>query len=83
MGIETMLFTKPGCDNCDYIKDKLTPEMDINIIDMSTADGLADAAFYELIEKTLPILVHNEQIYEGTINIKKQLKTIYDVPDVE
>ena len=43
--------------------------MKIRFIDMTTTDGLAEAAYYEILEKNLPILVADEEVVEGAINI--------------
>ena len=81
---DLILFTKPDCQKCDYIKKRIpedvavstreeyaytTEDVKIRIIDMTTTDGLAEAAYYEILEKNLPILVADEEVVEGAINI--------------
>ena len=66
---DLILFTKPDCQKCDYIKKGIPEDVKIRIIDMTTTDGLAEAAYYEILEKNLPILVADEEVVEGAINI--------------
>ena len=72
--MDPILFTQPGCQKCDWLKDKLEPNNGVVIMDISTPDGMAHAAYYELIEKHTPILVtETEQVIEGSIPIKNVL----------
>ena len=71
-----ILFTKPGCQKCDYVKGKIPEGLDIKIMDMSEPEGMAHAAYYELIEKNVPILVHNDVAVEGAIKIKNKMDEI-------
>ncbi len=73
---EAILFTKPSCKNCDYVKEKIPEGLDVKIMDMSTPEGMAHAAYYELIEKNVPILVHNDVAVEGAIKIKNKMSEI-------
>ncbi len=66
---DLVLFTKPDCQKCDYIKKRLPEDVKIRIVDMTTADGMAEAAYYEILDKNLPILIANEEVVEGAINI--------------
>jgi hypothetical protein len=69
-----ILFTKPGCKKCDYVKQYISEEMEIQFYDIATVDGLAELAYHELVtvaEKELPILVREGQPVTGAINIKK------------
>ncbi|MCX6653221.1 MAG: hypothetical protein NT137_07730 [Methanomassiliicoccales archaeon] len=73
---EILLFTKPGCEKCDYVKERLPPGLKVNILDMESADGMAEAAYYELLSKYTPILVVDDQVVEGAINILQKLKSV-------
>ena len=73
---EVILFTKPGCQKCDYVKGKIPDNLDVDVKDMTTPDGLAHAAYYELIEKTTPILVVNDNVVEGAVKIKNKMDEI-------
>jgi deoxyxylulose-5-phosphate synthase len=73
---EILLFTKPGCEKCDYVKERLPPGLKVNIMDMESADGMAEAAYYELLSKYTPILVVDDQVVEGAINILQKLKSV-------
>jgi len=72
--MKPILFTQPGCQKCDWLKNKIPPDNGIQILDVTTTDGMASAAYYELIEKHTPILVtEDERVIEGSIKIKNEL----------
>ncbi len=73
---EILLFTKPGCQKCDYIKARLPAGLKVTIVDTSTAGGLAEAAYYELLGKHTPVLVVDDQVTEGAINILARLNEL-------
>ncbi len=73
---EILLFTKPGCQKCDYIKERLPNGLKVNFVDTSTAEGLAEAAYYEILGKHTPILVVDDQVTEGAINIMARLNEL-------
>jgi hypothetical protein len=73
---EILLFTKPGCQKCDYIKERLPTGLMVNFVDTSTAEGLAEAAYYEILGKHTPILVVDDQVTEGAINIMARLNEL-------
>jgi glutaredoxin len=75
---EILLFTKPGCQKCDYVKEHLPAGIKINYVDTSTADGLAEAAYYEILGKHTPILVVDDQVTEGAIAIMNRLNELAD-----
>jgi deoxyxylulose-5-phosphate synthase len=45
----------------------------VNVINMETADGMAEAAFYELLHKHTPILVVDDEVFEGAIKIVEKI----------
>jgi len=45
-------------------------------VDTSVADGLAEAAYYEILHKNLPILVVDDEVFEGSIVIINKLKEL-------
>ena len=74
MSHEVVLFTQPDCKKCEYVKEKIPGGLDVTIMDLTTPDGMAEAAFYELIGKHTPILVVDEaEVVEGAVNIKNRL----------
>jgi deoxyxylulose-5-phosphate synthase len=73
---EILLFTKPGCQKCDWIKERIPNGLNVNVINMETAEGMAEAAYYELLSRHTPILVVDDQVFEGAINIMDKLKSI-------
>lgn len=73
---EILLFTKPGCQKCDYIKDRVPAGLEVSYVDTSTAEGLAEAAYYEILGKHTPILVVDDQVTEGAIAIMARLNEL-------
>ncbi len=73
---DVLLFTKPECEKCDYVKEKIPNNLDIQIMDMTTVDGMAHAAYHEILEKYTPILVVGDEVVEGAIKIKNKMKEI-------
>jgi hypothetical protein len=71
------LFTKKGCKKCSYIKKQIPALLNIKIYDVQTAEGLAELAYLELVpiaEKALPILIHEDRVITGAINIKREIR---------
>lgn len=74
------LFTKPGCDKCDWVKDRMPEEAreNVNSFDILTAEGLAELAYNELVgvaEKQLPILLTREgKVVTGAIQINRAIQ---------
>jgi glutaredoxin len=73
---EILLFTKPGCQKCDYVKGHAPAGIKISYVDTSTAEGLAEAAYYEILGKHTPILVVDDQVTEGAIAIMNRLNEL-------
>lgn len=73
---EILLFTKPGCQKCDYIKERMPATLKVNLVDTSTPEGLAEAAYYELLGKHTPILVVDDDVTEGAIAIMARLNEL-------
>ncbi len=74
------LFTKPGCEKCDYIKDRFNlGEMGValEVLGPDNAEALAHLAWHELVdvaERELPILVLDDMSHiAGAIKIKSYL----------
>jgi deoxyxylulose-5-phosphate synthase len=78
---EILLFTKPGCQKCDWIKERIPAGLSVNVINMETAEGMAEAAYYELLNKHTPILVVDDQVFEGAINIMDKLRSVSGCAD--
>jgi hypothetical protein len=74
------LFTKPGCEKCDWVKERVPDEAQrrIDFYDIMTADGLAELAYCELVgvaEKQLPILLTRAgKVVTGAIRINKEIE---------
>ncbi len=71
------LFTKKGCNKCDYLKSVLPAHLNIRMYDVETAEGLAELAYLELVslaEKALPILVHGDKVITGVIQIRREIQ---------
>ena len=47
----------------------------VTIMDMSTTEGMAEAAYYEILAKNLPILVADDEVIEGAINILARINS--------
>jgi hypothetical protein len=75
---EILLITKPECQKCDYVKERIPPGMEIQFVDASTPAGMAEAAFYELLDKPTPILVVDDEPITGAINILNKLNSLSD-----
>jgi len=73
---EIILFTKPDCQKCEYVKTHLPEGVEPRIVNTTDADGLAEAAYYELLHKNLPILVVDDEVFEGSIVIINKLKEL-------
>jgi len=74
---EIVLLTQPDCDKCKYVKGKIPPGFGVTELDIKTPDGMALAAFHELIGKHTPILIiGDEEVVEGAIPIKNRLKDL-------
>lgn len=73
---EVILFTKPDCQKCDHVKERLPPGLDLQIMDASTVDGMAEAAYYEILEAEFPVLVVDEVVITGAIKILDRLKQL-------
>ena len=73
---DVLLFTKPECDKCDYVKTKIPENLDIKIMDMTSTEGMAHAAYHEVLEKYTPILVVGDEIVEGAIKIKNKMREV-------
>lgn len=68
------LFTKPGCEKCDWVKANLPAGAAVTTHDILTAEGLAELAYRELVttaEKQLPILrLPDGRIVTGAVQIR-------------
>ena len=83
MSSEVILFTKPGCEKCDYVKERIPENLDVRLLDMTTPKGMAKAAYYELLENYTPILVVDDEIVKGALRIKKKMKWLSIQPGEE
>jgi len=74
------LFTKPGCEKCEWVKEKMPDDAlgQVDFYDILTADGLAELAYCELVgvaEKQLPILLTREgKVVTGAVRINREIE---------
>ena len=73
---DVLLFTKPDCQKCDYVKEKIPESLDVKIMDMTSPEGMAHGAYHEVLEKYTPILVVGDEIVEGAIKIKRKMREL-------
>lgn len=73
---DVLLFTKPECQKCDYVKARIPEDLNVKIMDMTSPEGMAQGAYYELLEKYTPILVVGDDIVEGAIKIKRRMREL-------
>lgn len=74
--METILFTKNDCEKCEYVKERMPAGIDVKILN-ADEDGLAEAAFYEVLECGFPVLVVDGDIVaEGGAPVVKKLKEL-------
>ncbi len=73
-----VLFTKPGCPKCEDVKKHIPANAaGVTTYDITTAEGLAELAFYELVpeaEKTLPLAVRDGEVLYRALQIRKALQ---------
>ncbi len=71
------LFTKPGCEKCDWVKANLPEGATVATHDILTAEGLAELAYHELVataEKQLPILrLRDGSVVTGAVQIRNRI----------
>lgn len=71
------LFTKPGCEKCDWVKANMPEGVAIDAFDILTAEGLAELAFNGLVtvaERQLPILLTPAgNVVTGAVRIRQTL----------
>ncbi len=82
-GTKVTLFTKEGCEKCEYVKKSVDLKklgVAVEILSPDNADSLAHLAWHELVnsaETELPILVLDDSSsMTGAIRIKNYLRAI-------
>ncbi|MDR0335075.1 MAG: glutaredoxin family protein [Methanomassiliicoccaceae archaeon] len=73
---ELKLFTKDNCGKCEHVKERMPKGLKIQIINADTVDGLAEAAYYEIVEKTFPVLVVDGEVVCGALPILEKMNSI-------
>jgi hypothetical protein len=76
---DVVLFTKPECKNCDYVKGKIPEGLEMRILDITTKEGMAEFAYHELVEQHTPVLVVDGEIVQGTVAIKNRMAELAGV----
>ncbi|HIJ00331.1 MAG: hypothetical protein PWQ88_1201 [Candidatus Methanomethylophilaceae archaeon] len=70
------LITKPDCQKCEYVKEHLPADLELKILDVTTVDGMAEAAFYGVLNAEFPVLIDEDEVITGAIRIIERLKSI-------
>ena len=73
---EIILFTKKDCQKCDHVKERMPTGLNVIIMDVESIDGMAEAAYYEILEEDMPVLVVDEEVITGAIKITGRLKEL-------
>ncbi len=73
---EMILFTKPDCQKCEYVKERMPEISGLQMLDATTVDGLTEAALYEIIEKPFPVFVVDDEIITGAIEILGRMNVL-------
>lgn len=74
---EIKLFTKNDCEKCDYVKERMPEGLQVQILNVETVDGLAEGAFYEVLDKGFPVLVvDGKRVAEDATPVLKKLKEL-------
>jgi glutaredoxin len=73
---ELKLFAKDNCGKCEHVKERMPKGLKIQIINADTVDGLAEAAYYEIVEKTFPVLVVDDEVVCGALPILERMNAI-------
>ena len=77
-----LLFTKPHCHKCDYVKEYIPENYKngVKIYDATTDEGeklLKEMDLLDLLESSMPILIDEEgNVYDGAIECRKYLETL-------
>ena len=71
------LFTKPGCEKCDWVKANMPEGLTVASYDILSSEGLAELAWHELVgiaERELPILVTPAgKVVTGAVRIRREM----------
>ena len=73
---EILLFTKPDCEKCQWVKERIPEGLDVKILDMNQGDAMAEAAYYELIGKNIPIMVLDGEVEEVAAKMVRKLEEL-------
>ena len=73
---ELKLFTKDNCGKCEHVKERMPKGLKVTLINADTVDGLAEAAYYEIVEKTFPVLVAGDEIICGALPILEKMNAV-------
>ena len=67
------LITQIDCAKCEYVKQFITDKSEVSILDAKSPMGMAEIAYHKLMGKAAPILIVDNEVVEGALNIKKHL----------
>lgn len=71
------LFTKDDCAKCDYVQERLPEGIEMKVLNVDTVDGMAEGAFYGILDKTFPVLVSDDgYLADGSIKVLEKLREI-------
>ncbi|MEW5936907.1 MAG: hypothetical protein AB1665_03690 [Candidatus Thermoplasmatota archaeon] len=76
---DIILITKQRCKNCEYVRSKVPEGLKVRILDIESVEGTAEAAYYEILDAHLPVLVVDDEPVRGTINIKNKMAELASI----
>jgi len=77
-----LLFTKPHCHKCDYVKGYISEDLKakMKFYDATSEEGkklLTEMDLIDLVTSSMPILIDDEgNVYDGAIECRKYLETL-------
>jgi len=66
---KVIIITKKFCEDCEYVKEKIPKKLDVEIIDGTTTEGMAQLTFYERYDAentVVPVLIVEDEGDEGS-----------------
>lgn len=75
--VKIKFFVKNECSKCDYVKERLPSDLKMEFFNVDSVAGMAEGAFYEILDKTFPVLVIDGKfVAEGSVNTLKKIEEI-------
>ena len=71
------VFGKPGCEKCKYAHQRLKEEkIPFDYFDLTTTAGLAEGAYYEVLDSNLPVIMIVDDAGEVMDRYKSVLQAV-------